>query len=451
MGEFLPTIAVLLIVWALALRFMRNYSAEERPLLWASLAAHQFSSVAYILVCKYYYGYGDMLSYHSYGVVIADRMRSDFLEVTPAIIGLIFHTNRPVPVPIFIMNGSSGTMQGIAGIGAYCLFDSLYAVCALIAAAAFFSKVAFYRLAREELPHLSPRALLWSCTLVPSAVFWSSSLLKEPIAMIGFLFALRGVQHIVHRRQLVKAAVTLCAGMTLVVLTKGYIAPVLAVGSAAWYYVQRLRERKADIVFQFGRVVFAIGAAAVLISLTGLLLPLFAVDSVQEVLATQQAASASVDANSNYSLGAGTGSASAQLAMAPLALFTALFRPLLFEARNPLMLANALENAAYLLAVIWIPFRRGLPGTVAALFRWPFLSFCLLFVVAFGTFTALGSTNLGALSRYRTPLVPFLATLLVALLSKKAAVRERAAVQATVPLTAKSVPAAGLLSRKPIT
>ena len=45
----------------------------------------------------------------------------------------------------------------------------------------------------------------------------------------------------------------------------------------------------------------------------------------------------------------------------------------------------------------------------------PFLVFCLVFVITFGLAVGLASTNLGTLSRYRAPLLPFFAVLLLVL------------------------------------
>jgi hypothetical protein len=45
----------------------------------------------------------------------------------------------------------------------------------------------------------------------------------------------------------------------------------------------------------------------------------------------------------------------------------------------------------------------------------PFLVFCVVFVIAFGIAVGLTSTNLGTLSRYRSPLLPFFVVLLLVL------------------------------------
>jgi hypothetical protein len=113
---------------------------------------------------------------------------------------------------------------------------------------------------------------------------------------------------------------------------------------------------------------------------------------------------------------------------------------MLFEAHNSLQLANALEMAVFTGVTLALPFRLGITHAFSLLVRKPFLSFCAIFVLAFGTFTGLGTTNLGSLSRYRAPLVPFFATLLIAFIAQPRASRRE--VPAFSPLANDGAPPA---------
>jgi hypothetical protein len=96
-------------------------------------------------------------------------------------------------------------------------------------------------------------------------------------------------------------------------------------------------------------------------------------------------------------------------------LLTSLFRPALFEVRNPLMLANALETTVLTFLFVRIFFTRNLGSVRRQIANDPFLVFCVVFVIAFGIAVGLTSTNLGTLSRYRSPILPFFAVLLLVL------------------------------------
>jgi branched-subunit amino acid transport protein len=104
-----------------------------------------------------------------------------------------------------------------------------------------------------------------------------------------------------------------------------------------------------------------------------------------------------------------------QLAYAPAALLTSLFRPVLFEVHNLLTLANAVEMTVLTFLFARILFTRNLGKVRRQIEDNPLLVFCVVFVIAFGIAVGLASSNLGTLSRYRCPLLPFFVVLLLVL------------------------------------
>ena len=117
-----------------------------------------------------------------------------------------------------------------------------------------------------------------------------------------------------------------------------------------------------------------------------------------------------------------------QLAYAPAALLFALFRPTLFEVRNLLILADSFETTLLTLLFLSLIMRRNLSDVRRRIAEDPFLVFCLVFVIALGTAVGLASTNVGTLSRYRAPLLPFFAALLLVLakpIGRRSAVSRR--------------------------
>jgi hypothetical protein len=80
-----------------------------------------------------------------------------------------------------------------------------------------------------------------------------------------------------------------------------------------------------------------------------------------------------------------------------------------------MMLVSALETTALTILFASILLRRNLGDFRRELANQPFLVFCVVFVVGFGLAVGLGSSNLGTLSRYRSPLLPFFVVLLLVL------------------------------------
>jgi len=79
------------------------------------------------------------------------------------------------------------------------------------------------------------------------------------------------------------------------------------------------------------------------------------------------------------------------------------------------MLANALETTFLTVLLIRIVVTRDLFRVRRQVMDDPFLVFCTVFVLALGVAVGLASTNLGTLSRYRAPILPFLALTLFVL------------------------------------
>jgi len=104
----------------------------------------------------------------------------------------------------------------------------------------------------------------------------------------------------------------------------------------------------------------------------------------------------------------------ATIARAPLALFTALYRPLPHEANAPLPLLAALEQTALLAISLWLLVlavrrRWARQAPPITLLLWGLLAFCLLYL----TFVGLSTANFGALARFRSYALPFWYALLV--------------------------------------
>jgi hypothetical protein len=119
------------------------------------------------------------------------------------------------------------------------------------------------------------------------------------------------------------------------------------------------------------------------------------------------------------------------MAFAPLALGTALFRPFIFEVRNVQTALAAVETTALLLLLFSSASRRSWRGIWRDCASSPELMFCLVFTLMMATAVGLTTTNLGTLSRYRMPMEPFLALLVLTI---SAPVTRRIEVSASQPL-----------------
>jgi hypothetical protein len=424
MPDVVVTIPVLIVLVMLAAFVIRRLTPVERTYAWVSFVAHQVAAVAMIAVTRDYYEGGDMLAYQLFGTLYAARLRDNLLETAPALLDLVLQRSDAAHLPGALMGSSTGSIQGLSAFMMFLLADSLYAVCAVIACASFLSKLAVYQVAKREFPAASPRWLLVACLLIPSAVFWSSGLLKEPLAVIGLSMLVRGGYQLTLRARSVRSLIWIAAGGLLVGLLKPYLLPPCGLGAGAFLLLRGLRRRaERDLLLPTRYVIAGAAVAIIAIFVTGATAPYLSPDNLADEAMNMRATGARIEGGSNFDLGsAQSASIIGQLSLAPLALLTVLFRPAIFEATNVLMFLNSLEMSVVVVLLATALVRRGAAGTLQELMRAPALVFCAVFVFTLAIGVGLTTTNLGTLSRYRMPLMSFFGILLV-VLSTPVAVR----------------------------
>ncbi|MGZ4157304.1 MAG: hypothetical protein ACXVED_09085, partial [Bacteroidia bacterium] len=95
------------------------------------------------------------------------------------------------------------------------------------------------------------------------------------------------------------------------------------------------------------------------------------------------------------------------LSKAHLAIAATLFRPYLWDAKNPVMLLSALENTYILLLTIFLLIRLKFLGFFSLIGENPLLLFSVMFSLFFAFSVGLATSNFGSLVRLKIPCIPF--------------------------------------------
>jgi hypothetical protein len=381
-----------------------RYSPRERSLLFVSLSAHVVSGAALAPVMKGLLGGGDMILYDEIGRNLLDRLFRAPADTAAVLWGLLAHSNDPLPVPDYgLAQGSSGAMLAFTTITLLLTGGSLHAACTLVAGLSFFGKLRLYDVFRAELDEGLRTRVLWATLLVPSVIFWSSGLIKEAFTTIGLGLAFKELHRFFRRDLSLGALLTTASGVLLIATMKGYVLIPLGVASAAAVLLtkratgRRLTGTRRLVAFAFGiALVFGAGLVSSQYDPTNV---------VEEASHQQEVGELTSYAGSHYSL-VKQHSLAGQIVAVPLALITALFRPFIFEARNAQTAANGLETLFFTI-LAYKALRRGAAGYRTAREQ-PILVFCAVMSVIMAVGVGLASTNLGTLSRYRMPMMPFL-------------------------------------------
>jgi hypothetical protein len=419
MSELFTTVVVLVAAALLGARALQALPRQERTLPTLSLLAHLAAGPTLLAVMDFVFGTSDVNYYFDEGKVLSRLMDSDPWRWVPEVFKFVVRIPNDLSTYFpeeFAGGDPTSSMVGAAGLLLFFLNNSRYAAFVLMAALAFFGKLAAYQGMRTAMPAVDPRRVAVAMMLIPSVVFWSSGVVKESFATIGLGMLTLWVARL-QRGSLLRGPQWLIVGAGLVALFKPYLLFPFTLAAGAFHGIARARRSNAAI-----RPLYVLVAgAAVIAAITGLslLFPEFAPSRIGEMAALQQQYGAQTEGGSNYALGNEQATTlTGQLAFAPIALLTVLVRPFIFEVRNFTMLMAAGESTAMLVLLVLLFRRVSVRAVIALVLRSPALSFCTSFSIVAGLAIGLATSNFGTLSRYRIPMMPYY-VLLVLILSHR--------------------------------
>jgi hypothetical protein len=414
MSDVLPLLLVTVLGGVLVAASSLGLSRRERKWVTVSFFMHVgFACVQVPLMRTFFFGVADMFGYMRYGETLARMMERDPLHVIPEVSALLLHNRPHLPLVIKGAGSSTGTMSAMTAWAFYLLGPSQYAASVAFAVLSMWGKIAVYRVFRANVdpafrPHVAIAALF-----VPSFVFWSSGVIKEAVIVAGLGWSLFGLHLWIREGRPVSGWALILAGGIPILLIKPYVLFPFVLAAGSWYYWARSLKRggvRIRPAYAVVAAVLSVGGVVVL----GQYFPEYGLDNF--AARTSELRRFGRHGGSAFSLGGEAPTTLVgQFAYAPAALLSSLFRPFLFEVHNIPALVNAVETTVLTVLFVRILFTRNLGKVRRQIADSPFLVFCVVFVMAFGIAVGLASSNLGTLSRYRSPLVPFFVVLLLVL------------------------------------
>ena len=430
--ELLSTVIVVWIglICTLAIQ-RRRWTPKERRMIWWAFGAHLAGGLAQLGITLAIYAGGDSLGYFRRAGFYADLIRDAPFIWGPRVLAHTFQIDIGWPLSGFA-GTTSGSMTGLTVLPVLATGKSIVATFLCFALVAFFGKLLCYRAVRVSVPPEYRHRMCLAFLFLPSVVFWTSGILKESVAIAGLGLAMYGLAHVVYRHRVWRAAMMIGIGALFIGLVKPYILFPLSAAGGVWYFWQNggaRRQKLKPVHFVVGAVL-AVGGVIVL----GELFPQYAYDNIGVEAARLQEIGTLVTGGTSYEIVEGSErSVAGQLAYAPLALATSLFRPLPFEIVNITSAVNAVEVFVFTLLFIRAWLAHGWRGLLRRIKSLPFMTFAFTFTLVAGIAIGLATTNLGTLSRYRVPMFPFYVAMIAYMfpLRQKAVATARAAVRRT--------------------
>jgi hypothetical protein len=411
------------IVLMLAL-FIRNRNIRKKPYYKYYVPAVICKLIGGIGVCivyTYYYKEGGdatnyFLSARTYVNVLFDLNFSmffkmlNFYEIGNNLVGFDYSFYGPI---IFSSADYYALLTVVLTVP-FCILGlkSFFATTIVLAFVSFIGLWKLYEVFVDQFPALGKQFAI-AIFFIPSVFFWGSGILKDTYTLSALGFVTYAVyKYLILKQRKFKYLILLITSSLLLILVKPYIFFAILPGSLTWVSFNRMSMIKNAIVKTFA-VPAVLIILVLLVTLTlrylGDYLGEYKLDNIlKKAVKTQQDLIRSEQyGNNNYNIGAFEATISGIASKIPVAINMALFRPYIWDARNPVMVLSGLENLFMLGFSLYILFKVRITTLFQSLFSHPLLIFSFLFALFFAFSVGLTTANYGALVRLKIPCIPF--------------------------------------------
>lgn len=386
-----------------------------RKYFFPALTVKIIGALALGFIYQFYYDGGDTFNYHTHG---SRHVWEAFVDQPTKGLKLLINNEGDYSgvyeyaskIPFF-RDPSSYMVIRISSLFDLFTFSSYSATAVLFSVLSFIGAwllfLAFYKLR----PHLI-KLIAITTLFIPSVIFWGSGLLKDTITM-----ACLGAATFLVFRIIVDRKFTLTYFFLLAMVLYGlysikiYILLIFLPLIILWVFLfnfQKIQSRILRILIAPFVLTLAIGS--------GYYATLHAVEDNSKYAFDALAKTAQItaydirfwtgrDAGSGYTLGELDGTWNSMVKLAPQAINVSLFRPYLWEVKNPLMLMAAVESLLLIMLTIYVLFCSW--NKLLSALKDPTIIFCLVFSLVFAFAVGVSTFNFGTLMRYKIPLMPF--------------------------------------------
>jgi hypothetical protein len=392
-----------IVLLSIAYLLWKREDAFLKKVYWPAFVFKLLCGIALGLVYRYYYTVGDTYGYYDDGVKLAKLAHTDFSLYTEFLWG----GNKKYAIwsELGFQRPRAMFMSKIASILCLLTASNYWAVSVYLS---FVSFIASWYLVKQIIAISTSLTLpsVAAFLFLPTAVFWSSGLIKESVAMAALYF-LTAIFLKIWLRQKLRVCAWLLMPLAFWVLwnLKYYylavLLPVLATALVMKFVITpRLKYRQWYIVLTVWSIVFCVP-----LWVASNLHPNFYPEHFMNVIVANYRQFILVSSPGDYivypSLQAEVGSI---ISYAPKALFSGLFRPFVWEAHTSFQFLVAIENL--ILIVLLITSFTKFKVFVNSGQRLLFFS-AAVYVILLCIFLALSTPNYGTLSRYKAGFLSF--------------------------------------------
>jgi hypothetical protein len=383
-----------------------------------ALSLKYLGAISLGIIYQFYYHGGDTYNYFYHSSVIYDAFMHDSatgIKLLTTSGGLLDAQTTPYAEQMYWYMASPQEYiiaRISAFFGLFCFHT--YSVIGLLFASVSFSGIWAFYITFVKLRPSMYKSIAIALFFVPSLFFWGSGLGKDSLCLgsLGWLFYafFRGA---IQRKRLVSSLIIGGVAAYAIAMIKIYIILCFLPPALLWVFNENSSRIKNSVIRVVSKPLFlGVGAALAFYAATNLTKgdEQYDLDKIGErsKITADYIYSVSVkQEGSAYHLGELDGTIGGMIKLAPMAIVTSLYRPFLWEAKNPVMMLSALEATYFLIFTLRIFFRVGFLKTLRFISTTPVLSLSFIFSLVFAASIGVSTSNFGTLVRYKIPLIPF--------------------------------------------
>ncbi len=432
--DVLLGILYLLLVFFIA-RIIYLRKKEQSPIYRYFLPAlffKIFMGIAFCLVYVFYYRGGDTIMYYDSIKPLVNLLFERPGKVLSMLIGnnnpenlMYFTAETAKPYDYIYFDSKTFSVCrfsfifSLFGLNRFLLTNILLNCFGFIGIWQFFKML--YRIYPEYIKSIAIAVLF-----IPSVVFWGSGIYKDSFALSSSLWIIASIYALFFRKEkLLLHFFLLLFNAYILISVKPYIFVALLPALLIWVSFGNINAIRSKFL---RRIIWPASFALVLF--VGSLIFSFVekelgvysdMDAMLEkAQVTQQDLIRAEQYGDNFVyIGAYETSVWGVLKKAPIAIFTALYRPFIWESDSVFILLTAVENLFLLLLSIYVLLFFNPLKTMKILGNNPHLFFFLLYSLFFAFAIGISASNYGALVRYKIPIIPIFIALLLMLIKKQ--------------------------------
>lgn len=424
-----PIYATVIVLTALLLRSVWVREETVKRYFLPALMVKLAGAISAALIYDFYYGGGDTFTFYQGVQVIWDS----FLE-SPFMAFKLLLTSAGNYEPatlkytqliwVFRDPASFLVVKTAAFLGFFC-FNSYLVISILFATISFIATWNLFSVLNKIYPELHKQMAI-AILFVPSVFFWGSGLFKDTLTFAGFAWVISGVLNVfILKRRIPLSVIMMVLSSYFIITIKAYI----LINFIPPLFLLLFTHYKQYIPSQFVQKVTT-PIILVIASLTSYFIvqqfssvfDRYAISNFTDTASSMQRWHLYVaehsQSSSGYTLGQVEPSLLGILSKFPAAVNVTLFRPYLWEVRNPVMLMAALESLLFLGFTTYLLMRGKVVHFFKLIYKDPVVFSFMLFSITFAFAVGFSSYNFGALVRYKIPCMPLYASSLFIIYDK---------------------------------